>query len=150
MAELNDKQKRFCEEYLIDLNATQSAIRAGYSENSAKEIGYEHLTKPHIQEYISELKKERAESLKIDNQWVLKRFMDISERCMQAEPVLINENGQWVESGEYKFDASNANKATEMIGRHLGFFEKDNNQSKPKQTTVINLGSGIKPDESTD
>lgn len=150
MAELTEKQKRFCEEFLLDLNATQAAIRAGYSENSANEIGSQNLAKLSIQEYLSELKQKRSEALNIDNQWVLKRFMDISERCMQAEPVLINENGQWVESGEYKFDASNANKATEMIGRHLGFFEKDNNQSKPKQTTVINLGSGIKPDESTD
>ncbi|WP_211657543.1 terminase small subunit [Parapedobacter composti] len=41
---MTDKQKRFCEEYLVDLNATQAAIRAGYSENTAKEIAYENLT----------------------------------------------------------------------------------------------------------
>lgn len=150
MDELTEKQKRFCEEFMIDLNGTQAAIRAGYSENSANVIASQNLSKLNVQQYLSELKQKRAESLNIDNQWVLKRFIDISERCMQAEPVLINENGQWVESGEYKFDASNANKATEMIGKHLGFFEKDNNQLKPKQTTVINLGSGVKPNESID
>ncbi|MDP3561712.1 MAG: terminase small subunit [Legionellaceae bacterium] len=52
---LNAKQKRFCEEYTIDFNATQAAIRTGYSEKTAKEIGYENLTKPHLKKYISEL-----------------------------------------------------------------------------------------------
>lgn len=48
MAGLTDKQQRFVDEYLIDLNATQAAIRAGYSEKTAKEIGSENLTKPNI------------------------------------------------------------------------------------------------------
>ena len=53
MSKLTPKQKRFCDEYLIDLNATQAAIRAGYSEKTAKEIGCENLTKPHIRDYIN-------------------------------------------------------------------------------------------------
>ncbi|MDO4301558.1 MAG: terminase small subunit [Clostridia bacterium] len=52
---LTDKQKRFCEEYLIDCNATQAAIRAGYSEKTAAVIGAENLIKPNIQKYIDEL-----------------------------------------------------------------------------------------------
>ena len=52
--ELTAKQRMFVKEYLIDLNATQAAIRAGYSENAAKEIGYENLTKPHITEAIQQ------------------------------------------------------------------------------------------------
>ena len=51
---MTPKQQRFVEEFLIDLNATQAAIRAGYSENAAKEQGYENLTKPHIAEAIAE------------------------------------------------------------------------------------------------
>ena len=51
---LTDKQQRFIEEYIIDLNATQAAIRAGYSEKVAKEIGYENLTKPHIKKIVEE------------------------------------------------------------------------------------------------
>ena len=46
------KQKKFCEEYLVDLNATQAAIRAGYSPTAAGAIGAENLTKPEIQKYI--------------------------------------------------------------------------------------------------
>lgn len=54
---LNDKQKKFCNEYLIDLNATQAAIRAGYSEKTARSIANENLTKPDIQKYIQELQE---------------------------------------------------------------------------------------------
>jgi phage terminase small subunit len=53
--ELTAKQKRFCEEYSIDFNATQSAIRAGYSEKTAYSIGNENLKKPEIKKYISEI-----------------------------------------------------------------------------------------------
>ena len=58
---LTDKQSRFCEEYMIDLNATQAAIRAGYSEKTAYSIGCENLIKPDLQNRIQELKKEITE-----------------------------------------------------------------------------------------
>lgn len=56
--ELTPKQKFFCEEYVVDWNATRAAIAAGYSENSAKVIGHENLTKPYIKEYIEEIQKD--------------------------------------------------------------------------------------------
>lgn len=56
MSKLTSKQERFVSEYLIGLNATQAAIRAGYSVSSAKEIGCENLTKPNIAEAIAEAK----------------------------------------------------------------------------------------------
>ena len=61
MAKLTAKQKKFVEEYLIDLNATQAAIRAGYSTESAKEIGCENLTKPNVnrQSYSGKKSKDR-------------------------------------------------------------------------------------------
>jgi phage terminase small subunit len=52
---LTEKQEQFCQEYVIDFNATQAAIRVGYSEKTAKEIGYENLTKPHIIKRKNEL-----------------------------------------------------------------------------------------------
>ncbi len=58
--ELNTKQKRFCEEILVDDNAKQAAIRAGYPERSASSIGNENRKKPKIQKYISELKEARS------------------------------------------------------------------------------------------
>lgn len=56
---MTDKETNFCHEYLIDFNATQAAIRAGYSEKSARQIGSENLTKPYIKEYI-ELEKKKV------------------------------------------------------------------------------------------
>lgn len=52
MMKLTSKQQRFCDEYLVDLNATQAAIRAGYSKKTAKQIAQQNLTKLDIQEYI--------------------------------------------------------------------------------------------------
>ena len=124
------KEQKFCDEYLIDLNGTQAAIRAGYSKKTANEISSQNLTKLHIQEYITEKRKILSEKTELTQQWVLTRFKEISDRCMTAIPVLEkDEEGNMVESGEYKFDSNGANKATEMIAKHLGFFEKDNEQA---------------------
>ncbi|WNS74245.1 terminase small subunit [Bacillus sp. DTU_2020_1000418_1_SI_GHA_SEK_038] len=122
---LTDKQELFVQEYLLDLNATQAAIRAGYSKISAKEIGYENLTKPHILARIEELQSERSEKLQIDQEWVLRRLVQISDRCMTTEPVMAfdYESKSMVETGEYQFDSHGANKATELIGKHLGMFK---------------------------
>lgn len=79
MANLTPKQQRFVEEYLIDLNATQAAIRAGYSEKTAKSIGQENLTKPDIQKAIEEAQNKRTEQTQIDSAYVLKRLVEIDQ-----------------------------------------------------------------------
>ncbi|MHB8172723.1 MAG: terminase small subunit [Thermincolia bacterium] len=117
--ELTPKQKMFVAEYLIDLNATQAAIRAGYSEKTAYSIGEENLRKPEIQEAIQKSQNKRAEKLELSAEWVLQRLKDISDRCIQAEPVLDREGNP---IGEYRFDSAGANKATELIGKHLKLF----------------------------
>ena len=76
---LTAKQERFCQEYLIDLTGTQAAIRAGYSVDSAGDIGYENLRKPEIERKLSELAKARSERLQIDQDWVLKNIRDMFE-----------------------------------------------------------------------
>ncbi|WP_288384610.1 terminase small subunit [uncultured Acinetobacter sp.] len=79
MASLTAKQARFVEEYLIDLNATQAAIRAGYSEATARSIGAENLTKPDILEAIIEAQAKRSERTKIDADYVLQRLVAIDQ-----------------------------------------------------------------------
>jgi phage terminase small subunit len=76
MAKLTKKQQCFIDEYLIDLNATQAAIRAGYSKNSASEAGYENLRKPQVADAIAEAKKARSERTEIDADWLLKRLAE--------------------------------------------------------------------------
>lgn len=123
------KQERFVQEYLIDLNATRAAIRAGYSENTAGEIGYENLKKPQIKEALQGAMDDRAKKLELSQEWVLQRLKNISDRCVQAEPVMVydREAKEMVETGEYRFDSAGANKATELIGKHLGMFKEEQN-----------------------
>ncbi|MBD8157216.1 terminase small subunit [Pantoea agglomerans] len=76
---LTDKQEMFCREYLIDLNATQAAIRAGYSKNSANEQGAQNLAKLSIAQRIIELKAERNERVEVNADYVLRRLVEIDE-----------------------------------------------------------------------
>ncbi|VTP12686.1 Terminase small subunit [Phytobacter ursingii] len=76
---LTDKQEMFCREYLIDLNATQAAIRAGYSEKTANEQGAQNLAKVSIRERISELKAQRNDRIDIDADYVLRRLTEIDQ-----------------------------------------------------------------------
>jgi phage terminase small subunit len=73
------KQQRFVEEYLIDLNATQAAIRAGYSADTAYSIGNENLSKPEIADAIIVAKAKRSERTGIDAAWLLTRLADEAE-----------------------------------------------------------------------
>jgi phage terminase small subunit len=116
---LTAKQQLFVTEYLRDLNATQAAIRAGYSRNRPSEIGYQLLQKTKVQTALTEALQQRAEAVELNTEWVLERFKLISDRCIQAEPVTDRDGNPL---GEYRFDAAGANKAAEMIGKHLGMF----------------------------
>jgi phage terminase small subunit len=78
MAKLTPKQKRFVDEYLIDLNATQAAIRAGYSEKTANVIGCENLMKPNIQSYIRERQQMMEKRTEITQDRVLKEYAKIA------------------------------------------------------------------------
>src|SRR5437868_5402761 len=69
------KQKRFCDEYLKDFNATQASIRAGYSKKTAKEIGSENLTKPNIRAYLDK----RLEAFALSASEVIKSLSDIAK-----------------------------------------------------------------------
>lgn len=76
--ELSDKQKRFCEEYLIDFNGAQAAIRSGYAESSAKEQASRMLTKDNVQEYIRFLQNETSNRLEITKERVIMEYARIA------------------------------------------------------------------------
>jgi len=73
------KQEAFCKEYIIDLNATKAAIRAGYSPKTAKDIGCENLAKPYLSAYITDLFDKRSEKLEISADYVLQRLKEIDD-----------------------------------------------------------------------
>jgi phage terminase small subunit len=122
---LTPKQKAFCEQYLVDLNATQAAIRAAYSKKTARSISCELLTKPDISNYIGKLIEKRQKRTEVTADYVITNLRTVTDRCMQTEPVL-DHGGK--ETGEYRFDSRGANRALELLGKHLGMFEKDNAQ----------------------
>lgn len=140
---LSGKQKRFIEEYLVDLNATQAAIRAGYSKNCATEIGYENLSKPHIADAIAEASRERAKRVQIDADYVLRQAVKVHERCMQEQEVLDDEGNP---IGEFKFEHAGANKALELIGKHVNV-QAWNEKMTHEHTVVVFDDDYGSPDE---
>lgn len=116
---ITPKQARFVEEYLIDLNATQAAIRAGYSAKNADQIGPRMVGKSRVAAAIAEGQKKIAKKLEITQEWVLTRLRENVERAMQVEPVLDRE-GKAI--GEYTYAGSVANGALTLLGKHLGMF----------------------------
>lgn len=133
---LTSKQEAFCQEYLIDFNATQSAIRAGYSEESAKQIGSDLLSKHDISARIDALKAERSARTDISADFVLSGLKEVAERCLQRAPVMewdyasksLVQKTDELGNALWEFDSNGANRAFELLGKHVGVFEKDNRQ----------------------
>jgi phage terminase small subunit len=136
---LEPREEQYCQEYMLDLNQTQAAIRAGYSEASARSAASRLMTNVNITTRIAELKAARVERVQITSDWVLRRLVAISDKCMEPEPIMVFSPADKCmvqkqnESGEplFEFNAAGANKATELIGKHLGFFEEHNKQKAP-------------------
>ena len=90
MSKLTPKQEMFCREYLIDLNAAQAAIRAGYSKKIANRIGSLNMSKYGVQLYIEELKEQRQAAVGVDAMYVLRRLVDIDQLDVKD---ILNEDG---------------------------------------------------------
>ena len=138
---MTEKQKRFCDEYLTDLNATQAAIRAGYSKKTAYSIGEENLRKPEIKEYIEKRMAEKESQL-IANQDEVMRYLTAVMRREKMESVVVTLN---TEKTSYVPDKNgtmrkktvkqeipqiieipaqlrDANKAAELLGKAYGIY----------------------------
>lgn len=138
---MTKKQKRFVEEYLIDLNATQAAIRAGYSPHTAKDIGCENLAKPNIAAAISQAMAERSKRTGINQDRVLQElarigFAKITDAvdpetakiradasdddlaCIQSIKIKPNEFGT-----EREVKLYDKKSALVDLGKHLGLFK---------------------------
>ena len=155
MAKITKKNEVFCEEYLIDLNATQAAIRAGYSPDSAGSIGSELLKKPEIRARIDQAMAERSKRTGINADRVLRElgriaFLNTAEVLGTAvEDDLAVIAGVKVKQTPTEFGTSverevkmaDKLKALELCGRHLGMF-KDNPEGNAPVTVVINYDYG--------
>ena len=115
---LTPKQQAFIGEYMIDLNATQAAIRAGYSPATARMIGYENLTKPYIAKIIEKAMNERSANNGITADYVLKGIKGIADKEDARETDKL--------------------KAFELLGKHLKLFT-EKIEEKSDQTITIKL-----------
>ena len=132
---LRDKQKRFCDEYLIDLNATQAAIRAGYSKKTAYSIGIENLKKPVIQNYIDKRLKQLEDKRIAKADEVLKYLTSVMRNEVKEEVVVVESKGDGCSSArtiKKDMSAKDRNKAAELLGKRYRLFvdkvEADVNQ----------------------
>ena len=160
MANLTPKQQRFVEEYLIDLNATQAAIRAGYSAKTAAVIGAENLIKPYIQKAIQEAQNKLTERTEITQDYVLTNIKRVIERCMQQEAVQARDGSPLLVEGpegdlacQFEFKETGALKGLELLGRHLGLFvdkvQHTGANGKDLMPPVFNI-TGVKPNGSSE
>lgn len=141
---LTPKQKLFCKYYLISLNATDAAIKAGYSKKTADVIGAENLAKPNIKTYLAEQMKKREEKLEItadkviaeiaklafanttdileitDHGVVIKDLKDIDTTCISSAEEVFDKDGMRV---GVKVKLHDKTKNLELLGRHLGLFK---------------------------
>lgn len=147
---VNKKQKAFCNEYIIDFNGTQAAIRAGYSKNTAKEISYELLTKLHIQAFITDLQCERSVRTQVTQDRVLLEIARLAfndpRKAFDANGIMLpiqqwpdevaaaiqsikiteqridNEDGDVLSSQLKEIKFWDKGKQIELAGKHLGMF----------------------------
>ncbi len=115
---LTPKQQRFVAEYLVNLNATQAAVRAGYSEKTAYSVGHENLKKPEVAAAIQEAMEVRSQRTEIAQDWILEQLKLVYEASIEARPVY-DKNGK--EKG-FSFNPAAANRALELLGKHQGMF----------------------------
>lgn len=121
---MTDKQKRFCDEYIIDCNATQAAIKAGYSAKTATKIAAENLTKPDIKAYI----EERLEQIRSEKTADAKEVMEYLTAVMRGEHTeqvlrLVGEGTQKIDN--IAVSEKDRLKAAELIGKRYGLFKEN-------------------------
>lgn len=119
------KQKRFCDEYLIDLNATQAAIRAGYSKKTAGRIGTENVQKPVIREYIKARMDEKEKSLIANQDEVLKYLTAVLRGESKSEEIVIENIGDYMSEARTMEKAPSEKdrlKAAELLGKRYSLF----------------------------
>ena len=131
---LTPKQERFIEEFLVDLNATQAAIRAGYSKKTAYDTGFKNLRKPEIQKAIDERRAAITAEVDITIKGTLIELQQTLDRCLEAQEVT---DGDGNPTGVFTFNASGALKAIELKGRYLGMWD---GTSRKDPAPVIDIG----------
>lgn len=127
---LTPKQERFVQEYLVDLNATAAAKRAGYSEKRSSELGYQLLQKTTVQAAIQEAMRNRSQRTEVTQDYVIEKLKEITDK-----------EASDAQDSELKY--ANKLKALELLGRHLGTWERKGTSG---DGALADLIDGLKDD----
>lgn len=133
------KQQRFCDEYLIDLNATQAAIRAGYSKKTAYSIGVENLKKPELKKYIADRMAEKDAELIADQDEVLKYLTSVMRGESQSEVVVVEGSGfgnSEARTMQKAPDEKERLKAAELLGKRYGLYTDKINETVDMELNI--------------
>ena len=159
---LSDQYKLFCENYIINFNGTEAAIKAGFSEKTARSQASRLLTRVDIQQYISELTEKRSERVKVTADDVINELaklaflnvddlycditgelLPVSEMNDKAKAAISSIETKSIRVGKDSYKKVNVaktyskEKALELLGKHLGIYEMDNKQKN--QNITVNL-----------
>ena len=142
MTKMTLKQQRFADEYIITGNATQSAIKAGYSKKTARAIANENLMKPYIKEYIDE-RLAKLESEKIATQEEVLQYLTSVMRGEKTEPLLVLDGEGTQKVIEAVPNVQSRTRAAELLGKRYGTFTDRVDvsaqiESKPKFDDIVN------------
>ena len=123
---LTAKQQRFCDEYLICLDGTKAAIKAGYSKKTARQIAAENLTKPNIKEYIEKRMAEKEKDLIADQDEVLKYLTAVLRGEGTEEMVVVEGQGDGFSRAAIvtrDISPKDRLKAAELLGKRYSLFK---------------------------
>ena len=162
---LNERQKKFVKEYLVDYNATQAAIRAGYTAHCAGVAGHQLLKNPKIIEAFQLARNKQYKRAELSVAYIIEGLQEVAERSLQRTPVMmrdpedgrrfiqkteevLHEDGTITEAGVWEFDSMGANKAFELLGKHKGAFPDKHIFSGPNNGPIM-MRVGRLPDNVT-
>ena len=147
---LTDRQIKFCENYVVSLNATQSALSAGYSKKTSAKIAYKLLVNIGIQQYIQDLKEDASGTINITLEQSIRQDLKLIDTFNYYLDVLENIDSTEEETQKAKcvlkvLNATVYNSAMDRIAKKLGFFDRKPKEDNTTITNIINLGAGIEP-----
>ena len=169
---LTDKQRLFCNYYMQSFNATQAAIKAGYSEKSAYQIGYQLLQKTSVKAYLKNLKEQQKSELFISQEWVLNRHAQIANSNINdyitpdgtlkknTDGTLIKKitvktsrsefEGSYKESSTISIELEDRKESLKFLTKYLGLEKEDDSELNDEKTDrdaiikILKKARGIK------
>lgn len=136
---LTEKQKRFADYYIETGNATEAAIKAGYSQRTARFIGAENLTKPNIKSYIEQRLKELEDERIADATEVLQYLTSVmrGEITETRYIAVYDKDGSFVEEREGPPTVRDRNKAAELLAKRYGLLNENMNINAEMAVKIV-------------